>query len=917
MRSISTITLLLLVTVLAGPATADVLRVEQDGSTPYDQIHEAVAAALDGDVIQVGAGVFEESVTITKFLALLGRGPGETIIRPTSGAPAIIISQAPGDAFAMLVGFTIEGGSPAIRADGVCDGVDTLFLSDVLLDGPETNGVEATVCSTDTEFALEALRLDVRDAPGTALALSAPNAEAATIYLVVVGSTFDSCGAGITAEITNPALFGGGDEPFYSIIGDSIFTGIAGEPILLDVTSNAAGDSDPLMAIIRNQMLDCGGGIHIYCDTQSLLPFSTCYTELANNVVDGSEGPGLWLETGPQGAFAWGSLILNNTVVKGVGPDTGHAIVLTSGGNRFLYTDVANNILYSNDGYGIYTEGDAIAGGWIYNNTTYNLDDWYGTYEGWADEPQHADPLFEAFWSDGPAADDDLHLQPESPCIDVGYPDADFNDPDGTRSDLGVYGGPLAFAGISSDDDGDGFTEIGGDCDDMDPSSFPGGLELSLDEIDQDCDGYDLVDADGDGFRGGAPDGFVHVEGDGAVSGVVEPHNDGYELSADTGSYIALSTWVRFGGDTGDDQVVVQLAGNAHTVEGTPTTHLSLRYSAEEGAIGLGYGHLTDVGDGTFEFVGGPFDLDAEVDVWHHLTGVVQSTPSEFNILQFYVDGELHAAEFHQGSVVGWSGTVNVGAADGALGWERAAWADIDDVQLRGDAALAGDFDLPGRPVAHMDCELLWTFDDGPNVVAGCGDAEGELLGGAVVQQRAMDCDDEDPGTYPGAPEVCDLLDNDCDGALPDDEQDHDADGYGLCHDDCDDGDATAFPANPEVCDDVDNDCNGHTDDGLDTDADGDGHFLPGSCGSPADDCNDDLAGVHPDAPEFCDDQLDNDCNGLIDVEDPTCEGWDPPIEEDEYVGYACKCSTTTRTQPTALPALLLLLMAILLRGRS
>lgn len=36
----------------------------------------------------------------------------------------------------------------------------------------------------------------------------------------------------------------------------------------------------------------------------------------------------------------------------------------------------------------------------------------------------------------------DLKLQPSSPCIDAGKPDV--NDPDGTRSDIGYYGGPDA-----------------------------------------------------------------------------------------------------------------------------------------------------------------------------------------------------------------------------------------------------------------------------------------------------------------------------------------------------------------------------------------------------------------------------------------------------------------------------------------
>ena len=186
-----------------------------------------------------------------------------------------------------------------------------------------------------------------------------------------------------------------------------------------------------------------------------------------------------------------------------------------------------------------------------------------------------------------------------------------------------------------------------------------------------------------------------------------------------------------------------------------------------------------------------------------------------------------------------------------------------------------------------------------------------------------LDCDDEDPDVNPGTaeicgnsidddcdgltdyddpdccfPEVCDnLIDDDCDGLVDSEDPDcpcadGDGDGYGdpvnpVCtypELDCDDTDPAVNPGASEVCDNgLDDDCDGltdHEDDDcpcLDGDGDGYGNPVNANCTYPEPDCDDTDPDIHPGATEgplgdpTCSDTLDNDCDGLVDGDEPIC----------------------------------------------
>ena len=218
----------------------------------------------------------------------------------------------------------------------------------------------------------------------------------------------------------------------------------------------------------------------------------------------------------------------------------------------------------------------------------------------------------------------------------------------------------------------------------------------------------------------------------------------------------------------------------------------------------------------------------------------------------------------------------NASEQTGTASFALSSGISLDPVQLRGNACSTASGDLydqdsdgysicgadcndddPGvRPGAHEVCNDIdddcnGTIDEGTECYDDDGDGQTELEG---------DCHDGDPDIYEGAPEdPGNGIDDDCDGIVDSGASDLDGDGYGESGGDCDEYDPTTYPGAPELPDGVDNDCDGVIDEGTELyDDDGDG--LSESEG----DCDDTSTYVSPAATEIAD-WLDNDCDGDVD----------------------------------------------------
>jgi len=246
------------------------------------------------------------------------------------------------------------------------------------------------------------------------------------------------------------------------------------------------------------------------------------------------------------------------------------------------------------------------------------------------------------------------------------------------------------------------------------------------------------------------------------------------------------------------------------------------------------------------------------------------------------------------------------------------------------------------------DAARIWYADtDGDGFGDPTASLEAEKAPPGYVDD-ATDCDDTRDDVSPAGTEICDgSTDEDCDGLVDDDDpgvtetrvwfRDDDSDGYGspvvrmrACEapagsvaddTDCDDTRVDVNPGAAEVCDgSTDEDCDGLVDEddpslsdaipfGYDRDGDGFGGLAGEACEVPGDavldvsDCDDTDPAIYPGATEVCDPaDVDEDCNGLADDDDPAVQGQvEVPVDADGD-GFADPFRTEPACDPLDLP---------------
>ena len=430
-----------------------------------------------------------------------------------------------------------------------------------------------------------------------------------------------------------------------------------------------------------------------------------------------------------------------------------------------------------------------------------------------------------------------------------------------------------------------GYVDVAGDCDDTNSAIHPGATEIAGDQIDQNCDGAETcyADADNDGYRTTATVASADCDcADNGEAMASEPTGDCNDVNA----AIKPGATEIVGDETDQNCDGSEICYTDADNDGYRTTLTLVSADCD----------CADNGEAKVSEPSG--DCDDGNALVH--PGVSEICDNMDNDCDYVVDESGTTLFYFDADGDGYGNIYPT---------VTACYAPAGYVSIPGDCNDSDNTIHPGAveiPDDGIDqnCDSSTTCftdadNDGYRTTTTITSADCDCLdnGEAIPADPSGDCNDGNAAIHPGISELCDGLDNDCDGTVDESAntifyRDADGDGYGNVNQtvsacpapngyvsiagDCNDANSFIYPGAVEIPgDEIDQNC-----DGAETcyaDADNDGYRTTATVASadcdcadngeakasePTGDCDDGNAAIHPGVTEIPGDEIDQNCDG-------------------------------------------------------